>query len=205
MSQGRLAPGAAVLAFALAVPGAAGAQAASSPPPPPALRLPSGAKPVRQSVALTIVPSQPDFSGVTEIELELEAATSFLWLNGRELQVKEASLSLGGAVTTAKAQAAGEDFLGFAFERPVGPGRATLRVAYAGAMSRKDTEGLFAQQEGGDWYVFTQFESTAARRAFPCFDEPSYKIPWKVTLKVPPELAALSNSPEGSSSLGRMA
>ena len=47
------------------------------------------------------------------------------------------------------------------------------------------TPGIFRQQSGGDWYVFTQFEETDARRAFPCVDEPAAKIPWELTLRVP--------------------
>ena len=42
----------------------------------------------------------------------------------------------------------------------------------------------------------TQFEETDARRAFPCVDEPSAKIPWEVTLRVPKELVAVSNTPD---------
>jgi alanyl aminopeptidase len=68
-----------------------------------------------------------------------------------------------------------------------------LRVAFEGAVSRRDNEGIFAVQEADAWYLFTQFQALAARRAFPCFDEPSYKIPWQVTLRVPRGAVALSN------------
>jgi alanyl aminopeptidase len=172
-------------------------------PSPPALRLPSGARPLRQAIDLTIQPSQQSFSGLTEIEIELGKATSFLWLNGRGLKVKEATARLGTETLTLRPETGGEDFLGFAFPRPVGPGRITLRIAYDGIVDRKDTLGLFGQQEAGDWYAFTQFEATGARRAIPSFDEPSYKIPWTVTLRVPKELVALSNAPEASSQADR--
>jgi aminopeptidase N len=59
----------------------------------------------------------------------------------------------------------------------------------------KDTAGVFAQKEGGDWYLYTQFEATDARRAFPCFDEPTAKVPWRLTLLVPRDLVAVSNTP----------
>ncbi|KAF9944908.1 hypothetical protein BGZ70_004228 [Mortierella alpina] len=55
--------------------------------------------------------------------------------------------------------------------------------------SYKDTEGN-AKIMG-----VTQFEATDARRAFPCWDEPSAKATFSIKLVVPVELEALSNMP----------
>ena len=43
---------------------------------------------------------------------------------------------------------------------------------------------------------FTQFEALDARRAFPCFDQPEFKTPFELILRVPHEQAALSNGVE---------
>src|SRR5262249_29904593 len=56
------------------------------------------------------------------------------------------------------------------------------------------TAGIFRQKSGDDWYAFTQFESTDARRAFPCFDEPSFKVPWQLTIHAPKGTIAVSNT-----------
>ena len=40
----------------------------------------------------------------------------------------------------------------------------------------------------------TQFESTDARRAFPCWDEPAFKAVYQVTLVVDEKLTAISNA-----------
>ena len=49
----------------------------------------------------------------------------------------------------------------------------------------------------------TQFEDTFARRAFPCWDEPAIKARFKVTLKIPQHLQAVSNMPAVSEKLCR--
>ncbi|EFO13147.2 hypothetical protein LOAG_15383, partial [Loa loa] len=52
----------------------------------------------------------------------------------------------------------------------------------------------YKDADGRECYlVATQFESTYARLAFPCWDEPIYKAKFDVTLIVDEGLTALSN------------
>jgi len=161
---------------------------------PPDLRLPTVAKPLRNTVDLTIDPRREDFSGRITTELELGAATDVLWLHADELTIERATLTVGGERLTARAELH-DEFLGLALPRAVGPGPATLEIVYRGAMHKNDGDGIYTAQEAGDWYAFTQFEATDARQAFPCFDEPSFKVPWQLTLHTPEDLMALSNTP----------
>jgi cytosol alanyl aminopeptidase len=151
-------------------------------PPPPKLRLPADVvAPVRYRVELTVIPDQDTFSGTVEIDLRFAKSTPFLWLNAEKLTVKEATLKAETEKLDAKVIAEPKNYIGFRFARPVGPGEATLRVSYQGEISRKDTRGIFQIKDGDQWYVYTQFEETSARQAFPCFDEPSYKVPWQLS------------------------
>ena len=151
--------------------------------------------PVRYRLDLTVVPDQDTFIGAVEIDLQLAKSTSVLWLNGERLTVKDATLTVGHEKLAAKVISEPQDYVGFAFDHPVGPGEATLRVVYQGEISRKDQQGIFQMKDGDRWYVYSQFEAIWARRAFPCFDEPSYKVPWQLTLRVKKDQVALSNAP----------
>ena len=179
------------LLLALAAPGLA--QVAD--PKPPELRLPAVARPTAMTVDLTILPEQETFDGTVSIDLELTSATNFLWLNAHALEIKSAVIDVGGKETPARVVAGGDDFVGFDFGRELQAGKARLAITYRGKLDAVETEGLFRQKDGDDWYVFSQFESTFARRAFPCFDEPSYRTPWKLTLHVKEGQVAVSNAP----------
>jgi alanyl aminopeptidase len=53
---------------------------------------------------------------------------------------------------------------------------------------------------GGEWYIFSQLEASDARRVFPCFDEPGFKVPFQVTLTVSDRQLAFHNTPVESES-----
>lgn len=143
----------AALSLALALPALLGA----ADPQPPALRLPEAARPTAMSVDLTILPEQETFAGKVGIDLELAGATSFLWLNARHLEIQSATLTANGKDSPARVVAGGDDFVGFDFGRDVPAGGAHLAIAYRGKLDAVETEGLFRQKDGEDWYVFSQF------------------------------------------------
>jgi len=180
-----------LLLLALAAP----TLAFAADPQPPELRLPAGARPTAMTVDLTILPEQETFDGRVVLEIELAKPTGFLWLNGHELEIQSAEVTSGGTKSPARVVPGGLDFVGFDFGRELPAGAVRLAIAYRGKLDAVETEGLFRQQDGDDWYVFSQFESTFARRAFPCFDEPSYRTPWKLTLHVKEGQVAVSNAP----------
>ncbi len=177
--------------------------ALASPSPaqePPKLKLPAGATPVQYAVELSIDPGKPAFHGSVSVELDVATKTSFLWLNATDLEIVKASATVGDHAVAVKAVPGGENFAGFSFERPVGPGKVTLQIDYTGKLDETSTQGLFREKDGGDWYAFSMFEATDARRAFPCFDEPAYKVPWQLTLRIPSGTTAVSNTPIQSES-----
>ena len=188
-----------IVVCAVVGPGVSHAWAGQVPdqgPTPPKFRLPAEVVgPVRYRVDLTLVPDQDTFTGAIDIDLQFTKPAAVFWLNAEKLEVKEATLTVEGEKLPAKVVTEPTDYVGFALDHHIGPGPATLHVAYQGAISRKDQQGLFQMKDGDRWYIYSQFEAIYARRAFPCFDEPGYKVPWQLTLHIKKDQAGFSNTP----------
>ena len=164
-------------------------------------RLPADvAAPVRYHIDLTVIPDQDGFTGSSDITIHFAKSTPSLWLNADKLQVQQASLSVGSDTIAAKIAPTPQDYVRFDFDHPVGPGDAVLHLTYKGEMSRKDDAGIFQVKDGDQWYIYSQFENISARRAYPCFDEPGFKVPWQMILHVKKDHIALSNTPAVSES-----
>lgn len=163
-------------------------------PAPPELKLPELAKPIRNDVELTIDPTREKFFGRIETDLDVKKPTNVLWLNALELTIDRAMIIVDGRQQFATADTSKKGYVSLTFTHALQPGHGKLSIWYRGAMHRNDGDGIYTAQEGGAWYAFTQFEATDARQAFPTFDEPSYKVPWQLTIHTKQELVALSNT-----------
>jgi cytosol alanyl aminopeptidase len=163
-------------------------------------RLPDHVKPVRYQLALDVDPALPGFTGTVAIDVVFDRASSVLVLNGRGLEFQRVTLEDARRVQDATYELRrGYDALAepdqwvLRVPNPV-TGPAQLRIAYRGEF-RSDVRGLYRVQVGDAYYAFTQFEARDARSAFPCFDEPSYKVPFATTIRVPAGQKAYSNMP----------
>jgi cytosol alanyl aminopeptidase len=160
----------------------------------PKLRLGDDVRPVRYHLDLTLIPEQDTFTGRIEIDLDIRKAADIVWLNARTLKFDDAKFIQTGSTVAAKVET-DKEFAGFTPPSALQPGPAKLQIAFHGEFNKKGSDGLFKEQDGANWYVFTQFESIDARKAFPCFDEPGFKVPWQVTVHVKKEDSAVSNTP----------
>ncbi|MCU1329647.1 MAG: Membrane alanine aminopeptidase, partial [Bryobacterales bacterium] len=167
---------------------------------PPKLRLSEvqSVEPKSYKADLHLDPEKSTFTGHITIQLEVAKPLQVLWLNQSKIKINSAILTVGGKKLTATTVPADDEFVGLRFPSTVNAGTSSLAIDYSGVVIEKNSSAIFRQVESGNWYIFSQFEPTDARGAFPCFDEPSYKTPWQLTLHVPAGSSAVSNTPPAS-------
>jgi len=159
------------------------------------LRLPNTIAPTAYRLALQVDPNQPTHSGEVTISVDIKQSGTFIRLHAVDIAVRSAALTVAGKTFSASAKQRSSDVLDLNFAHPFPAGKGELTIAFSGKLEDKDSQGLFRQQEGGEWYAFTQFESISARQAFPAFDEPGWKVPWTLSLTIPQSMTAVASSP----------
>ncbi len=159
------------------------------------LRLPGTITPTAYRLVLQVDPNLPTHSGEVTISVDIKQPAQLIRLHAVDITVQSAVLKIGTQTLTASARQRSSDVLDLNFEQAFAKGQGELTIAFAGTIDDKDSQGLFRQQEGGDWYAFTQFESISARQAFPSFDEPGWKVPWTLSLTIPQALTAVASTP----------
>jgi aminopeptidase N len=165
-------------------------QSGSRDPAPPALRVPGDVRPSRYALDLTIVPERDAVPGVVKIDASIVRPTRVVWLNATDLKIGQAKLN----AQPARVIAGGEDFIGLTLDRELEAGPLAIEIAFTATIERTKSRGIYTEREGADTYAYTFFEAIDARRAFPCFDEPEYKVPWQLTFHVQKDHVALANA-----------
>ncbi|KAK1088436.1 hypothetical protein LTR33_000550 [Friedmanniomyces endolithicus] len=156
------------------------------------------------------------YQGTVAIDLEVKKSTKSITLNTFKLKVHSAELSSEAGKTASSMKASDISYdekdqrCTFTFDQalPKSP-KAVLSISFEGTMNG-DMAGFYRSKykptvepskgvakDGDNHYMFsTQFESSDARRAFPCFDEPNLKASFDFDIEIPDDLVALSNMGE---------
>jgi puromycin-sensitive aminopeptidase len=163
-------------------------------------RLASSLVPHAYRIFLTPDLENASFTGRVEIDVEVTERTKQLTLNAIELELGAASVTAATWSRRSSTTAMSEEFqtATYSFDDELELGPATVEIAFTGILNdhlRGFYRSTFHDEEGIEHTIATtQFESNDARRAFPCWDEPSFKATYEVTLTVPSHLAAFSNT-----------
>ena len=175
-------------------------QAATAATPPDGnARLDPNIVPTKYTLDLRVDPATDTTRGRIEIELNIGLnigpETRRLNLHGERITVNDAALQADGLTLKGVATSGPHGGLALDFKDVLPKGKATLTINFQAPLEEVP-EGLYRVKDGAEWYAFSQFEPLEARRAFPCFDEPGFKAPWHLSLRVPNGQVGLTNSSE---------
>jgi len=161
-------------------------------------RLPRDVVPRRYELRL-----EPDleaftFAGAMAVDIEVQAPVDEIVLNAAELDISRGDLD--GVALAGIACDEEHERAVLRLGEPAAAGPARLHLSFCGTLNdqlRGFYRSTFTDDDGHQRVIAaTQFESTNARRAFPCWDEPDLKATFEVTLVVPEDLMAVSSGTE---------
>src|SRR5581483_892787 len=147
-----------------------------------AQRLPSTVTPTHYDLTFTVDIPHARFDATTTIRVDVHEPTSRIVLNAAELTFRD--VSMGSGPSAQKATVTVDDQkqqATFTVARRLERGPTDLVIHYSGILNDQ-LRGFYLSRGKGRNYAVTQFESTDARRAFPCFDEPAFKATFAVTV-----------------------
>jgi aminopeptidase N len=166
--------------------------------------LPRNARPLAYHIEVTPDAAALRFDGRVRIEVDVLESTRTLTLHANGLHVHTATLQHDkgrGTPLAAKVDAAKETVT-FTAPTALAPGHHELSISYDGIIGTQ-AAGFFAlDYTTADGHperaLYTQFESHDARRFVPCFDEPSFRATFELSVRAPAGRMAVSNLPAAS-------
>jgi aminopeptidase 2 len=141
------------------------------------------------------------YDGTVVIDLDVADDSKSISLHTLDLKLHSAKVSSGGQTVSSSPKITTDEktqVTTFDFDNAVSKGsKAQLEIKFSGELNDKMAGFYRATYKNPDGspgvLATTQMEPTDARRAFPCFDEPSLKAEFTVTLVADKKYTCLSN------------
>ncbi|XP_064404394.1 aminopeptidase Ey-like [Halichondria panicea] len=173
--------------------------------PPPKLwdnvRLPATIRPDLYRISLTVDLDSFAVSGTVDITCQVLEATSYILLHAREMEINndESNVQYSNTMVDFEGTFQSNDFYVLSLSQEIGPGEVVVHLSFDYNLSEVLSgfyRSSYTDSTGQQRYLATtQFESTDARKAFPCFDEPSLKANFVISITHLSEYHAVSNMP----------
>lgn len=158
-----------------------------------AQRLDGNVSPTHYDLAFDVDLQRARFTGTESIRVTLARPARRIVLHALDIRFQEVTIVAGGRRQRATVSLDGPTQTAtFMVPRAVPAGDAELLIRYTGILNDQ-LRGFYLSQANNRRYAVTQLESTDARRAFPCFDEPAFKATFAVTLTIAAADSAISN------------
>ncbi|GMM32322.1 hypothetical protein DAMA08_050670 [Martiniozyma asiatica (nom. inval.)] len=141
------------------------------------------------------------FKGKTLVKFNVNETTKAIFMNQKMLNFTTASATQNGSTidVTDIVKDDQKETVQFSLARELSANTdAQLLIEYEGSI-RSDMAGFYSSTyespNGTEYILATQFESTDARSAFPCYDEPNCKANFEIVITVDESVEVLSNMP----------
>ncbi|KAL1866911.1 hypothetical protein VTK73DRAFT_4458 [Phialemonium thermophilum] len=163
--------------------------------------LPANVIPRHYDIALEPDFEKLTFDGTVVIDLDVADDSKSVSLHTLELDIHNAKISSDGQIISSSPAISydqSNQITKFDFDQAVPKGgKAQLEIKFTGLLNDKMAgfyRSTYKNPDGTEGIMaVSQMEPTDARRAFPCFDEPSLKATFTVTLIADKNLTCLSN------------
>ena len=163
-------------------------------------RLPPTVTPERYQIRLAPDLETSTFTGEEKVLVKVHEPVKEIILNAAELEFQSVSIqsSNGTSIRGSAVLDHDNEQARLNFPQPLDPGLWELELTFSGILNNKlhgFYRSTYKDADGKERVLAsTQFESTDARRAFPCWDEPALKAVFQVTLVIDEALTAISNT-----------
>ena len=162
----------------------------SLPLPAATVRLGRDVVPTSESLTLKMDPRLDSYSGTAVIALSVKKSVPTFSVHGVDMSFDKITID-GVDATSAPGP---EQTVVITPGKPLKAGSASMVIDFSKKYDRTAV-GLYKMERKGEPYLFTQFEDIDARKAFPCWDEPGFKIPYQLTAVVPSQYEVIFNTP----------
>ena len=161
-------------------------------------RLPKSTYPNRYEIELDVDLDNFSYTGAQKVDLNVVEATNNIVLNSVGIEVTKAKIQTTKQDIPLKVNYIEEDEkIVFESQETLSEGVYELYLEFNSEITN-DLKGFYKSSymsEDGEkkWIATTQFEPTAARSAFPCWDEPEYKAIFSMTIITDEKYLRVSN------------
>jgi len=157
-------------------------------------RLGTDVVPAFEDITLKIDAAQLEYTGTAEFDLNVTAPANTFDFHAEGIRIDTLTLEQDGQTIPVTFAEKDNAIIAVTASEPLKQAPAHMRIAFTNWLDTTNAS-FYQVLDGGEAYSFTQFEPDDARGAVPCWDEPSFKIPFKMTLIVPEAHTAVFNTP----------
>ncbi|KAF7683664.1 Aminopeptidase M1 [Astathelohania contejeani] len=137
------------------------------------------------------------YSGTVTINLHVNSNTENIYINAHKLKITKAQVRINNNILEGIISMEPDEKVKITLKEELVKHTTPILVLEFEGSIADDMNGYYVskyEENGKQKLLFsTHFEPTAARTVFPCFDEPSMKATFSISLTLPSHLTALSN------------